>query len=211
VQNAEFKDSAGNKIRFSAWEHPDLKPLEGKEVILHSSKMGNGKFGGVSVKHSSYVTKKPCVIGGKAYKQDETVLSIELSVSKAGQFQLVEVYQQQNPKAVVSSDQAAAPVTEYSSGNPVAIAGATGLRPIHGATVGAAINNVCDNLTARGEELDPKKIYVVASGLVKLALHMESGHLYTPKTPEQEKQERVDADHEKLANVSKEPVDEVPF
>ncbi len=190
VQNAEFQDSGGNKVRLTVWGHPDLKPLEGKEVILHSSAGRDGKKTGVSVKLGTYKDKP----------------TFELKVGKAGQFQTVEVYARQNGDVGVGSASPSNGVKTDSS----TIVGVAG-RTIHGATVGAAINNACANLTARGEDLDPKKVYVVASELVKVALHMEAGNLYTPKTPEQKKQEQVEADHEKLANVSQGPDEDVPF
>lgn len=91
VQSAEFKDAAGDTIRVSAWEHPDLSTLVGKEVIIHSVKAGNGKLSGVKTRHNSYKNRKGDVVN-----------AIEISMSKAGQFQLVEVYKQHNPDAAVA-------------------------------------------------------------------------------------------------------------
>lgn len=56
--------------------------MEGREIVLHSNRSGNGKFGGVAVKHGSYTNKT----SGKV------VETVELSVSKLGTFQLVEVH-----------------------------------------------------------------------------------------------------------------------
>src|SRR4051794_2687484 len=58
VQNAELVNAGSEKLRLVVWGHPDLKTIEGKEVVLHSSRMGNGKVGGVKVKIGSYVAKK---------------------------------------------------------------------------------------------------------------------------------------------------------
>ena len=171
VQNAEFVDSGGNKIRLAVWDHPDLKPIEGKEVVLHSAKGGNGKFGGVAVKHGSFVAKKD----GKDYKAGDTVPTVELSVSRLGQFQLVEVYKQGNPNSGASASSPSAGT------QPASDAVKSKGMGIHGATVGEAINNACYHLTHLGHDLDPKRVYVLASGLVKVALHMEAGHLHTPK------------------------------
>jgi hypothetical protein len=98
---------------------------------------------------------------------------VELSVSKLGQFQLVEVYKQNTGAAEQSPGQ-----TTTEAPNAVKTQRTAS---IHGATVGMAINQACANLTARGEDLDPKKVYVIASALVKVAQHMESGNLHEPK------------------------------
>lgn len=188
VQNAEFQDAGGNKIRLTVWEHPDLKALEGKEVVLHSSRGRDGKPKGVSVKLGSYKDKP----------------TFELSVGKDGQFQIVEVYAQQNPNVAVVPPGAPNAVKSDSS----QCCGASS-KTIHGATVGAAINNACANLTARGEDLDPKKVYVIASELVKVALHMESGNLYAPKSAEKKTEPVADKPTEPAQAT---PLDEdVPY
>ncbi len=193
IQNAELQDASGNKIRLAVWEHPDLKPLEGKDIALHSTRGGTGKFGGVKVVHGSYVAKKD----GNGHKAGDSIPTLELSVSKSGAFQLIEVYRANTGTTAPAPAQAGVPLAEP-AGVP------TRQASIHGATVGAAINNACANLTARGEDLDPKKVYIIASALVKVALHMESGKLHEPKTKEQES-------HDKLANVSDKPDEEAPF
>lgn len=57
-------------------------------------------------------------------------------------------------------------------------------KSIHPATVGMCINQACANLTEQGFELDPKKVYVIASKLVKVALYMEAGNLAGDPAPE---------------------------
>lgn len=175
VQNAELQDAGGATIRLVAWSHPDMQPLEGKEVVLHSSRGANGSYGGVKVAHKNYVAKQ----GPNAGK---VVNSVELEVSKLGNFQLVEVYRAQNPGSVAPEAKfpEAATQTPTTPSNSVK----TGSTPIYGGTVGAAINNACNSLTARGEELDPGRVYIIASGLVKVALRMESGDLYNSKEKE---------------------------
>lgn len=174
VQNAEFQDGKGDKIKVSVWDHPDLTPLEGKEIVLHSSRGGNNKFGGVAVKHGSYVAKKD----GLNHKTGDRVATIELSVSRLGQFHTVELYGQNNSNSGVSSPTPAPDPQPASNGLKTQ---GNGLKPIHGASVGMGINQACTYLISKGEELDPKKVYQIASGLVKVAQHMESGHLYEPK------------------------------
>ncbi len=96
VQSAELQDTTGEKIKIGAWDHPDLKPLEGKEIILHSPKGQNGKASGVKVMHDSYTNKA-----------NQQVVETKLSVSKAGQFQLVEVYHQTNPQMAANRTESA--------------------------------------------------------------------------------------------------------
>ncbi len=87
VQNAELQDGAGNKIKLSVWDHPDLTELKGKEYVLHSSQAG-AKRVGVSVKHGSYTPKN----------SDIAQKTIELTVNKKGVFQYIQVYQDMHGK-----------------------------------------------------------------------------------------------------------------
>jgi len=165
VQSAELQDTTGEKIKIGAWDHPDLKPLEGKEIILHSPKGQNGKASGVKVMHDSYTNKA-----------NQQVVETKLSVSKAGQFQLVEVYHQTNPQMAANRTESASNGT--SSATP-ASAPASDAKPyIHPATIGMTLNQVCANLTARGENLDPDVIWKMASQLVKVPVRMEKGDLW---------------------------------
>lgn len=83
VQNAELQDSAGNKIRLSAWDHPDLTPLKGKEVMLHSNRNRSGQLKGVAVRAGTFKGKP----------------TVELTVGRDGTFQLIEVYKARTPEA----------------------------------------------------------------------------------------------------------------
>jgi hypothetical protein len=94
VQNAEAVDAAGDKIRLSIWDHSDVTPLKGREVILSSSK-GRGGLEGVRVKHGQY-TPNSGPDQGKVKK------TVELEVKKKGQFQGIEGYRQNNPDKAVS-------------------------------------------------------------------------------------------------------------
>lgn len=163
VQAAELVDGAGEKIRISAWEHPDLKALEGKEVVLHSNKSGNGKFGGVVVKHGSYTNKSGV-----------SVATIELSVSKLGTFQLVEVFKANGGSgATQPSTQASEPVKSQGNG----VSGAPTAQYVHGATVGMAINQACQNLTHLGNDLTEDDVWRLASRLIRVAQKLEAGNL----------------------------------
>jgi hypothetical protein len=86
VQNADAEDAAGDKIRISVWNHPDISPMKGKMVVVHSNAGRGGKSSGVKVKHGSYE------------KNGQPVQTVELEVSKSGAFQFVEVYNNNNPK-----------------------------------------------------------------------------------------------------------------
>lgn len=164
VQNAILVDAGNESVKLVVWDHPDLKPYEGKEVVLHSNRAGNGRFGGVTVKHGSYVAKKD----GKNHKEGDTIPTFELSVSKLGTFQLVEVYNAQAGKSAPVSSEAPTKAEELVKSN------STG---VHGQTVGMAINNTCDNLTARGETLEPDVIWKIASSIIRVAQKLEKGEL----------------------------------
>lgn len=150
VQDVKLADASG-QIKASLWEHPDATPLKGKEFILHSSKSGNGRFGGVQVKN------------------DNVKYPASLSISKSGIFQHVQVYHQQSGQPAVEQKPASHDVPTPQP--------ASGPRPINGQTVGMAVNNACANLTARGETLNPKVIKIIASSLIKVAGELERGEL----------------------------------
>lgn len=76
IQNCILEDAGGNQLRLSAWGHQDLKPFEGFEVVVMSG--GGGK--GLKIRHGTYKDQK----------------TVELSVSRSGQFQKVDVWKAQN-------------------------------------------------------------------------------------------------------------------
>lgn len=195
VQSFKFRDGTGAEMRGSAWEHPDLSVLKGKELIIHSSTAGNGKRGGVTVRHNKYTDK-----------QGAEKLSIELSVSKLGQFQEVAVYHQTSGKQ--------ASIAQPQQDRPAASSGSTGHgccsnKPF-GATIGMAINQVCQNLTARGEMLDARVIWEMASPIVRVAMHMEQGHLYEPAKKEAAKADPAQPQATQPQSA-KAPDEDVPF
>lgn len=229
VQTCELSDSTNNKIRASVWEHPDLTPLKGMEVILHSSKGGNGRFGGVQVKHGSYTPKG----------QTEAKATIELSVNKAGIFQHVQVYNNGGAMQESSDKPKQAELSD------TRVVQNTGIRPINGMTVGMAVNNAVKVIVEGGLigkytnliEQMPKDLYLLASAIIRVSTHIEAGHL-APNGKEKAKEAQpaptVDseidrvaevarqmaaklaaqkaADHEKLANVTEgEAEDNIPF
>lgn len=161
VQNAEFSDIGGNKIALSVWEHPDLTELQGRDLILTSLK--SGKNSGVVVKHESYVVKKDGPDKGK------TKTKICLSVNKTGVFQNVEVHSGPAP----SQPNQSIDVTEAVEINIKA-----DKRPIEGVLAGMAINKACDFLVASGEGPDPKRIYEVASDIIRVSQHIQKGNLH---------------------------------
>lgn len=209
TQSATLKDVAGNSIRVSCWEHPALEPLLNKEVVLHST---NGK--GVKVKHGSYTAKK----GDKA---GQVVKTVELDVSKAGVFQFVEVYNQTTgasaptipanaPSAALAGQSGPTPgVHTPQAGSAVKIDS----RPtpvVFGATVGMAINCACANLTARGQSLDPKAVWVVASDIIRVAQALEQGKLHVNKPTEVEAKV-VEPEHVEPEAVPAKATEDVPY
>lgn len=184
VQSCTLKDIAGNSIRVTCWEHPDLLPLKGKEVVLHST---NGK--GVKVKHGSYVVKKDGPDKGTTKK------TVELDVGKAGCFQTIEVYNQitggnaapQSPANAPSAAlEAKSPPTPShhtpQASEPVKTDSRAG-SPIFGATVGMAINQACSYLIAKEDNLDPQRVWIIASDIIRIAKRLESGDLYVKPEP----------------------------
>ena len=176
VQSASASDATGNKIRITAWEHEDLKPLEGKDLIVHSNRSANGRYGGVSVKHGSYIPK------GKA----EAVRTVELVVSKAGKFQLVEVYHQsQGTKPTDAAKQS------EQSGAQASISHSA-VR--NGQQVGQALNLAGEFLREHVVYSDvdelasnmPKDLYRVASAILRVSDYLSSGNLADGKSPKQE-------------------------
>jgi len=162
VQNAEGQDIAGNKVRLCVWGHADIEPYKGKDIVLSS-----GPKGGVKVKHGKYTNKN-----------GEEVKTVELEVSKSGQFQYVEVHKAQSEASGGVSAPTPGPTPQKA---PEARNGQ--INPIHGATVGMAINQACSYVIASGGGLDPKAIHMIASDIVRVALVMEKGDLYEREKP----------------------------
>jgi len=185
VQNVELSDTTGNKIRASVWGHPDLKDQEGKTLILHSV---NGKFGlnGVKVKHGSYVAKKD----GPRHKAGDTVKTVELEVSKAGQFQYVVVYRggqaANSPEKAVPSPSGEVSAPTHTKVVTQGQTPSNGLKPVFGATVGMAINQAVAVLI-HTEDINPKTfeddLARIASQIIRVAQRLETGDLVTPENP----------------------------
>jgi hypothetical protein len=173
VQNATVGDGAGNKIKISVWEHPDLTPLKGKELILHSSKNGAGKFGGVSVKHGSYPSKTETLPDGTP----KPVKTVELSVGKSGQFQLVEVYHQSQGTSAPVVAPASTTAGSYQQVHSTAI---------NGQTVGMAINNAI-KILVDGGSLNPetleRDLIMLGSKIIRASQTLERGEI-VPKAKE---------------------------
>lgn len=172
VQTAVLKDVAGNQIRFTVWGHPDLSPMKDKEVVIHSPKPG-----AVKVKHDTYTPKegKP---GAGIPKR-----TVELEVSKAGQFQFVEVYHQQSGQTA-GSPAAANPspsgtIQDQSHGD-VAGPAQKAVKAIFGATAGLGVNNARLECEAAGVEPTEDELWKRASKYVRVSLKIERGELHLP-------------------------------
>lgn len=179
VQSCTLQDIGGNKVRVTAWEHPDLAPLKGREVIVHSNK---GK--GVKVKHDSYTVTKDGPDKGQVKS------TVGLEVGKMGNFQFVEVYNQTNgiqppPASPAKADSSPSGAVSQPSHTEVAPQGQnpveskrTGNATIFGATVGMAINNAVNFLKDSGQDLTEDAVWQVASRLVRVSQRIESGDLH---------------------------------
>jgi hypothetical protein len=185
VQNIEGSDITGNKIRIVAWGHPELNVIKGKEVIVHAVK-GQG----VKVLRGSYESKREKNENGTPKR----VFTVELEVSKTGQFQFVEVWQQNNGvKPAAQSPITANP--SHSEGKstrgdtnlpeteqkPVESKGTApaGKRPVFGATVGMALNNVVSECGNTGVPVTEDVLWKRASMYIRVAQRLESGDLHS--------------------------------
>lgn len=165
VQSCELQDGLGNKLRASCWDHPDLTPLRGKELVLHSTQ-GQRGLAGVAVRFNTYNNKT----------------SVELTVSRAGQFQLVEVHSASTSPAKALSrpveavqapdhSKVAAKVKDAPTGQ------GTGKAGIYGATVGMALNNAQAECASTGEAPTEEAIWQKASKYIRVAQKLEAGDL----------------------------------
>jgi hypothetical protein len=148
VQDAEIQDASGNTIKMSVWEHPDLKPLEGMEVILQS-----GPRGGVQVKWDDY--KKTNV----------------LSVNKSGTFQKLAVHQAQTGGVAAPAQTTnTVPTSNHTSAVPATTV-------VNGAKVGMALNNATLFMTNATEPFNKDRLFEIASEFVRISNRMEKGEL----------------------------------
>jgi len=187
VQNAELSDIAGNKIKLTVWDHPDLTPLKDNEYVLHNT--GDKRYPGIKVKHGSYVASKD----GRNHKVGDTVKTIELNVNKHGCFQHIEVYNQSKPAGATPAAPASKPVAaEPGPDVPHPYPQAVKAQGIHGATVGMAVKAALDILAHNGEPITIDSIrgtaYEVASEIIRLSQKLEAGRL----APEGKKNEDSD-------------------
>ena len=163
-QLIELEDIAGAKIRVTVWDHPDMTEHKGKEYVFHAGKSGKG----LEVRHGSFTSKQ----------SGQTVNTVELSMSKAGQMQYVEVYKAQNPASGATPSPAATEVA-VSPSRPIGSAP----MPINGAKVGMAINNAISLIVADNKQFADTKalmhhVGVLSSDIIKLSNWLESGKLY---------------------------------
>ncbi len=167
VQNCELQDSAGNSVRAGVWDHPDLTPLKGQEVILHSS-TGKRGFGGVSVKFSDFKKKN------------------ELSVSRQGQFQHLEVFKSNaaatSPAKAVSSPMADVAAPAHTD---TAKQDKPSSKAILGVTVGMSLNNACNILAGNGfnPETFENDLHILASKIIKVGQKLGAGELIENTNP----------------------------
>lgn len=182
-QDGVIQDSTG-EIKFSAWEHPELESILGREVVIHASGSGKGL--------KTYV-----------YKDKSS-----LEVGKTGQFQHVAVYAQTKGLPEQDKTQGVSAPTPTPP-KPVAAkeTAKAGHGPIHGATAGLATNKAVDILIASGliNKLTLEQdILEFGGAIARAALRLESGELNAGnpdvKTPSN------------TAKLASEPVNEdVPF
>lgn len=187
VQKASLSDVADNRIRLEVWGHPDLIPMDGMEVVVFAGGKG-GK--GLSIKHGSY--KKADT--GEVI--NTIVNTIELNVSKLGQFQTVEIYRSTVAPSTVGPI-AAIPANPSHSAAPagsgqlqtvqIPLKGQETAPPgkvaIRGDAVGMAINNAVNIIVALAEQGQVpgdlmKDIGQKASDIIRLSNWLQQGNLY---------------------------------
>lgn len=164
-QNIEIQDVVGNKIRVSVWDHPDMTEHKGKEYVFHAGHGGKG----LEVRHGSY------------QKNGETVATVELSMSKAGRMQFVEVYRQSNPTAAVSEPAKAPIPAQQGQGIP----SPAPVRParINGEKVGMALNNAVRLMVAADMEYSRAALKKVAEEIIEVSNELENPEAYPVAKP----------------------------
>ena len=167
-------DGAGTKMRVTVWEHDDIMPLKGKELIIHGSKNGKGVFGGINVKHDSYPSKKETNPDGTP----KVINTIELSIAKNGLFQEVAVFHQSKGTAP-----APAPISEATSSNTAYASG--GQSYVNGQTVGMAVKLAGDIILSEGYNADTfqPRLITLASQIIKVSKYLEQGGAEAKPTP----------------------------
>ncbi len=173
IQDGLIEDGTGT-IKFKAWSHPELSPLEGKEFVIHA----DGKGKGLLVKHESYEGK------------DGPKTDILLEVGKSGQFQLIAVYKQTNgipeateaPKAPAPSPAPRNPVKSTETANADKPYVSSDDKRAAGQRSGMATNKAIDIILSSGQlhelyragELE-ESIVRLGGVIAKAALRLESG------------------------------------
>ncbi len=165
VQNAELSDVGGNKLKLTVWGHQDLTASKGQEVVLSSP--AGLKQPAIKVKHGSYTAQKGPNAG-------QVVKTIELTISEKATFLAPSVHKQANPAAAVEVDAGAVQITATTS---------AGKKGVLGVTVGMAINNACESLTAAGSQITFENLHKLASDIIKVSQELEQGNLFGAVTP----------------------------
>jgi hypothetical protein len=157
VQNLVLEDSTGS-VRASIWGHPDLTDHKGREYVF-----GGGRGGkGLTVKH------------GKG----EYSGKVELSISKNGTLQQVEVYHANagsKPTEAVSRPANASNQGQAGHGGGHG-AQASG-QAINGAKVGMALNNAVLMLGSTGDPYTMEQVKARAIDIIRLSNDLESGRI----------------------------------
>jgi len=86
---------------------------------------------------------------------------------------------QEQPPAAPVRQPIQVPAAQASAPAPVAAphVQAQSRRTPMGQTLGMAINNACASLTAQGAELNPRRVFELASDILRLSYYLEEGHL----------------------------------
>lgn len=146
-QDFILDDASGVSIRVSLWGHNADASFYKGKEVILQA----GPKGGLSVN----------VYQGK----------VGLNMSATCTFQLLAVHQAQTGAPVQQPIDLGAGIQVSVTGDPSAP------KPINGVTIGMAINNSCQSLTAMGEPLTKKRIWELASMVVRVSQHMEKGNL----------------------------------
>ncbi len=163
-----------------------LESIEGKVIAVYESKIVNAKPKQDFVLQDASGTEVRCC----AWEHDDLSLYKGFNVIiNTGPKGGLAINEWNNKKSVNLSktctiqkiQMGGAPQPQAASPATIGVAGKPSNSPILGQTIGMAINNACNYLTATNQPLTKQSLWQTASTIVEVAKHMEAGNLWKPK------------------------------